>query len=228
MTDDSSILDEIRELAALAVTEGDLTETAETIVGMAVQTVGADEGSLTVFRSRGRLETLAPTAPVVTEADHLQYELGEGPCVAAVWEEDSFVCHDLARDPRWPVWGPKAAALGLGALLATRLRIGERSLGALNLFSHWTREFNAEDRDHARVFATHATATLLSVQEREHLRIAVESRTTIGQAQGILMARYELDAGQAFSVLRRYSENANRKLRVVAEQVVSDGQLPPC
>ncbi|MGH3413818.1 MAG: ANTAR domain-containing protein [Marmoricola sp.] len=121
--------------------------------------------------------------------------------------------------------GPKASTLGLAALLATRLQI-ERTLGALNLFSRSAREFGAGARDHARVFAAHAAATLLTVGERQDLHIAVDSRTTIGQAQGILMERYELDAAQAFSVLRRLSQSTNRKLHDVAGDVVRSGELP--
>jgi AmiR/NasT family two-component response regulator len=48
----------------------------------------------------------------------------------------------------------------------------------------------------------------------------------VGQAQGILMERYSIDAGQAFTVLRRYSSHLNRKLRLVAEDIVKSRELP--
>jgi GAF domain-containing protein len=124
------------------------------------------------------------------------------------------------------VWGPKAAALGFGSLLAARLSIGGQTIGALNLYSSEVREYSTDDRDTAVIFATHAASTLVSVRERENLKEAVAGRTVIGQAQGILMARFELDADRAFAVLRRFSQTANIKLRAVAELVVNSGDLP--
>jgi len=42
----------------------------------------------------------------------------------------------------------------------------------------------------------------------------------------MLMQRYQLDAEQAFKVMRRYGSHTNRKLRHVAEGIVRDRQLP--
>jgi hypothetical protein len=54
-----------------------------------------------------------------------------------------------------------------------------------------------------------------------HLENALESRDTIGQAKGILMARQGISADEAFEVLRRASQRSNRKLRDVAADVVA-------
>ena len=223
---ESSLLETLRALAELAVNDDDLTETAESVVALACDTLDCQHAGLTVFRAGGSFETLAPTGPLVSEADQLQYQLREGPCVEAAWEEETFVSNDLAQDPRYPNWGPKAAAMGFGSLLAARLSIGGTTIGALNLYSTQTREYSAEDRDTAVTFASHAAATLMTVRERENLKEAVEGRTLIGQAQGILMERFELDAARAFAVLRRFSQSQNIKLRKVAELVVENGGLP--
>jgi AmiR/NasT family two-component response regulator len=67
----------------------------------------------------------------------------------------------------------------------------------------------------------------MSVRQRENLLTALDARTLIGQAQGILMERFGIDADRAFGVLRRYSQARNVKLRVVAEELVSQRSLPP-
>lgn len=226
MTESDALLSTLKDLAALTVSDSDFAETAETAVALACETIGCDHAGLTVFTSGGGFETMGETAPIVAEADRMQYEYREGPCVEAAWEQDTFVCNDLANDTRWPTWGPKAAALGFGSLLAARLTIGGETLGALNLYSANVREFTADDRDTAVILATHAAAPLLAVRERENLRIAVDGRTIIGQAQGILMQRFDVDADTAFAVLRRYSQVQNIKLRSVAELVVAEGGLP--
>ena len=55
---------------------------------------------------------------------------------------------------------------------------------------------------------------------------AIETRTVIGQAIGIVMERYDLDEDRAFSVLRRISSHENTKLRDVAAQLVATRRLP--
>jgi AmiR/NasT family two-component response regulator len=67
---------------------------------------------------------------------------------------------------------------------------------------------------------------LATAQEREHLAEAVLTRDLIGQAKGILMERHKLTADQAFAVLVRASQQANLKLRALAEQLTRTGQLP--
>jgi len=223
---ETSILETLRALAALAVSDDDLAETAEGVVALACDTLDCTYAGLTVFRAGGSFETLAPTDPLVSEADQLQYQLREGPCVEAAWEDETFVSNDLANDPRYPSWGPKAAAMGFGSLLAARLTIGDSTIGALNLYATETREYSLDDRDTAVVFASHAAATIMTVRERDNLKEAVEGRTLIGQAQGILMERFDLDAQRAFAVLRRFSQTQNVKLRQVAELVIENGSLP--
>jgi len=61
----------------------------------------------------------------------------------------------------------------------------------------------------------------------EQLTKAVEHRTTIGIAMGILMERLDLDADAAFAYLRRVSSHQNRKLHVIAGEIAASRVLPP-
>ena len=60
----------------------------------------------------------------------------------------------------------------------------------------------------------------------EHLHRALESRTVIGKAIGILMSRLELDDDAAFAYLRRYSQTHNLKLHDICAKLVATGELP--
>ena len=53
------------------------------------------------------------------------------------------------------------------------------------------------------------------------------SRTVIGQAEGVLMERFGMEPDQAFAYLRRISQDGNRKLAEVAEELVRTRRLPP-
>jgi AmiR/NasT family two-component response regulator len=70
----------------------------------------------------------------------------------------------------------------------------------------------------------HATRQDLAAARREvaGLRAALETRHTIGLAQGILMARHTLSVAQAFDYLRRRSQSDNVKLRQIAVDLVAE------
>src|SRR3954454_23013594 len=76
---------------------------------------GVDFVSITVNRPDQSMSTMASTDPLAEQADSLQYELREGPCYSAVTDERFVLVDDLAAAVDFPRYGPKAAALGLGA-----------------------------------------------------------------------------------------------------------------
>jgi hypothetical protein len=80
--------------------------------------------------------------------------------------------------------------------------------------------------DVAEAFAHHASLALGAVTERDNLNQAVAARHRVGLAQGILMTRRRLTAEQAFTLLRRESQNTHVKLRTIAQTVIQTGDLP--
>ncbi|HEU4907332.1 MAG TPA: response regulator, partial [Propionibacteriaceae bacterium] len=58
------------------------------------------------------------------------------------------------------------------------------------------------------------------------LRQALQSNRTIGTAVGILMTRYDLEPKSAFQVLVRTSQQNNRKMNDIAEELLRTGVLP--
>ncbi len=77
----------------------------------------------------------------------------------------------------------------------------------------------------ADLLGRHAGAAARNVNSRVSLSHAVEARNRVGQAQGILMARYRITAEQAFAVLLRHSQDTNTKLRQLADDVILTGRL---
>ena len=187
---------------------------------------GADHCGISLRRRRGRVETAAATSETARHCDQLQYDLGDGPCLEAVWKESSYLICDTAASERWPAWGRKVADAGVGSVLSIRLANEAETLGALNLYAASTDGFAPDDVDVAVVYAAHATNAMKAAQLISGLSTAVESRHLIGVAQGILMHRFELSMEDAFEVLRRYSSHTNVKLREVAALVVDTRSLP--
>ncbi|HZQ81412.1 MAG TPA: ANTAR domain-containing protein [Gaiellaceae bacterium] len=69
--------------------------------------------------------------------------------------------------------------------------------------------------------------TLQRFAEYHDLQGAFGRRAIIEQAKGILMARHQLDADQAFALLRQHSQRTGRRLADVAAAVVESHQLLP-
>ena len=58
--------------------------------------------------------------------------------------------------------------------------------------------------------------------EIDGLREALETRAMIGQALGMFMERYQIDAQHAWALLVRISQQTNTPVRVVAGKMTSD------
>ncbi|HEU0288031.1 MAG TPA: GAF and ANTAR domain-containing protein [Nocardioidaceae bacterium] len=201
--------------------------TAGEIVEYVRGQLDANHAGLTLIRAGRRLETVAPTDELVERADRLQYELDEGPCRDSSWHRETLLSSDLATDDRWPEWAAKVAALGIASVLAVELSsVEDRRIGAINVYWTQRREFTPDDVAFANIFARHAALALSQSMNEQGLNTALDTRKLIGQAQGILMERYQLDEARAFEVLRRYSQDHNVKLRQVAEHLIANRRLP--
>ncbi len=215
------------ELAASLQSAPTPTETAGDIVSYVRAQLDADQAGISVIGSRSRLTTTAPTAPLVEELDRLQSVLGEGPCYDNTWPGQTLTRSALADDGRWPTWAREAAALGVASLLASALTTVEgRRIGCI--CAYWTqpRSFIQDDVAFMAIFARHAALALSQTWNDAGLHTALDTRKLIGQAQGLLMERYDLDEARAFEVLRRYSQDHNIKLRDVAAHLIAARQLP--
>lgn len=213
----------VREaVAALVNSLADLSEDSlETLTAAARDTVpGADYASITVVNEDGTVETLAPTDPVIAVVDQIQAELKEGPCYDAATDDAVYVAEDLANDERWPNYGPKAVAHGIGSQMGVDLHHPGSARAALNLYSHDTWHFVGAVET-AELFASHASLVLGYVQASDHFQAALSSRKTIGQALGIVMERYGIDEDRAFQFMIRVSQDSNVKVREVAADIVA-------
>ncbi len=209
------------------------------IADLSCQTIpGCDFAGMSFVQGK-TIETPAQTHPAVGELDALQSEIGEGPCVDAIAEHETFYVEDLDSESRWPTFAPKAVERGMASMLSLRLFIeenedGERTMGALNLYSRERSAFDETAQEVGLILASHASVALAGSQalgrkddEVANLHLALSGRDVIGQAKGILMERERLTAEQAFDVLRRASQHLNIKLREVAERVTVTGERPP-
>lgn len=198
-------------------------ETLALIVASAVQTVpGAEHAGVSLLRSDGSIISYTPSTETVAEVDQLQSTFREGPCVTALWDEHTVVVDDLpAEADRWPRFAPAAAAHGIESMLSFQLFARADTLGALNLYATEPKGFTPDAQTLGSLFATHAAMALGEAQHAAQLHQALATRDTIGQAKGMLMERFGLDAESAFAMLVRSSQETNLKLVDVAAWLTS-------
>ncbi|SDC23393.1 GAF domain-containing protein [Geodermatophilus telluris] len=220
-------------LAAVArelLNEPDEQHTLQRVVDAAAATLGPQVwASVSLVRQRREVDTPATSDDRAARADELQYELTEGPCLDAIWEQETFQIDDMTADERYPRWSRAVAEqTGIRSSLSLQLftDADQESLGGLNLYSPRRGAFDAQTRGEALAFAAQAAVAVTSARTEEHLRSVMATRTLIGQAQGILMERLRITADQAFGVLSRLSQQSNVKLREIARRLVETGEVP--
>jgi GAF domain-containing protein len=200
--------------------------TIERIAEFAMTATSCDDAGIMLVQGRNQIETAAATSSRVGEAHNLQIIFDEGPCLDAIDGGPLYLANDVAADLRWPTWGPAVAELGMRSVLSIRLETRARRYGSLNLYANRIDAFDDDDVAVASIFVTHASVALATAHNEEGLQVAIDARKLIGQAQGILMERYDLDATRAFDFLRRQSQHHNIKLREVAAWVVEHRTSP--
>ena len=187
---------------------------------------GVDGSSVSLLRGQG-FETNNTTSADVRDLDRVQYQAAKGPCVAAIQGGQRMNVALEEDDPRWPEFAAAARAQGFVGVLSTPLVVRDRHLGALNLYSRTQAGFGEAAERAAQIFADEASVVLsnalaFAAAETVNTQLgeALASRDVIGQAKGILMARHGCTSDEAFELLRQDSQQANRKLRAVAQEVV--------
>ncbi len=190
--------------------------------------LGAAGATITAV-SAGGPKTIASSSSQLTAIDEAQYRLGAGPCLEAVTGTIVTV-DDFAADSRWPSVAEAAAAAGVQSSVSVPMRAVN---GSLNVYEAGTGSHGSDQIQLAAALARQLETALVSIEMHrrtavvaEQLTEALSSRAEIEQAKGILMARNGIDADSAFAQLRDQSMYENRKLRVIAEEIVRQAVTP--
>lgn len=201
------------------------TVIAELAEHAAVEIPGAQYAGITLTRKSKGVETPAATHPYPMLLDKIQQRHREGPCLTAAWEKNIVYVADLETDDRFPCYRRDALAeTPIRSIMAFQLFIEGETMGALNVYSEQPDAFGDDSRSIGLVFAAHSSVAWNAARRDEQFRQALASRDTIGQAKGMLMERYGVDAVQAFDLLRKLSQDSNIPLIKIAKEFVEKSQ----
>ena len=214
----------VQQLHSRPDTDSD-TVVAELAEHAAVEIPGAQYAGVTVTRNAKQIDTPAATHKWPILLDEIQQLHREGPCLTAAWEEKTIHVPDLETDDRFPLYRRDALEqTPIRSVMAFQMFIAGETMGALNVYAEEPRAFGQASRDIGLIFAAHSSVAWNSARRDEQFRRALASRDTIGQAKGMIMERYGVDAVQAFEVLRKLSQDSNVPLVEVATELVTKAQ----
>lgn len=223
----------LHQMAAVVLGEETVDAILDLLVSLAAAHIPGTAGaSVSVMRTAG-YETSNASSAEVHDIDVRQYETGQGPCVGAMRDGVRYNVALAAERRRWPDFCAVAEAGGMRSMLSTPLRVRDRTLGALNLYSRAEGTYGLAEVAQAQTFADHAAVVLSNAmayttaeKANGQLQEALVTRSVIGQAQGLIMAARGCPPEEAFDVLREISQRSHRKLREVAQDVVDHRRLP--
>jgi ANTAR domain/GAF domain len=194
----------------------------ELLAGAAESVPGAEYAGITVTKRHRLCETAAATHRYPAVLDQIQHRHHQGPCLSAAASQSRVRIDDLVADRRWPLYREEALKqTPIRSILSFGMFGDSQTTAALNFYAEPAHAFDDHSVDLGLLFATHAALVWNMVRRDQQFRTALFSRDLIGQAKGILMERFEMDAGAAFALLTRMSQDSNTPVTQVAQRVVT-------
>jgi len=216
----------LSEIARDLQQASDLAGVMARVVRSAVALVpGAQDGSISLVHARRKITSHGATGDLPRLFDQLQEQTGQGPCLDAVFERETVRVEDLATEDRWPDLACRAAEAGIHGALCLQLFVAGDDLGTLNLISRQPGAFGDDSEQVGLLLAAHAAVAVSDALQLAGVTRALANRDLIGQAKGVLMERHKLTSQQAFDLLAQASQNTNRTIAGVAEDITTTSQL---
>ncbi len=187
---------------------------------------GARYAGITTTDDHGRVDTPATAGIYPSLLDAIQKRHQQGPCLQAAVGSHPVLVDDLGTDSRWPDYQRDALrTTPIRSVLSVELCKYRHSGGALNLYAEEPRAFDAESQAVGFIWAAHAGQAWHALRREAEFRSALASRDIIGQAKGMVMERYRIDATAAFGLLRKLSQQSNIPVAEIARRLVEAEHL---
>jgi len=230
---ETSLVRSLVEMADTLVDDFDVIDLLTGLADRCVNLLGVSAAGVMLASARGSLQLVASSSEAMRVVELFELQAREGPCLDA-FETGEPVEHESLRSGagRWPRFATVAVEGGFRSAIALPLRLRDRTIGALNLFSVEDKPMAEDDLLIARAFADLATISVLqhgtsaeNQRVNEQLNNALAKRLLIEQAKGVIFERAGVDMPEAFNRLRTYARNNNLLLTDVAQAAI-DGTLP--
>lgn len=128
---------------------------------------------------------------------------------------------DVATEGRWPEFRDAVLAESpIRSIRSFEMFTNEQKMGALNVYAECPNAFDTESEEIGLVFTTHGALALQAARRDDQFRSTLASRDVIGQAKGMLMERFNIDAVAALNLLMRLSQEHNIRVSHISRRIV--------
>jgi len=194
------------------------------LLGTAVKFVPGVEHAALTMGGRDGVQTVAATPgyPVLLTEIQQRYK---GACGSPTWKGDVIRIDDVTAHKRWRGYcRDLATETSVRSIMTIPLLVNRHNMGALHLYAERPDAFDAESEESAMIMGTHIALAWTMLRHDQQFRSALASRDLIGQAKGILMERFGIDAVSAFDLLSKLSQDSNIAVVDIARRLVEPGQ----
>jgi ANTAR domain/GAF domain len=227
------LAEHISEVARLLENDDEGDASLLRLAGLGVELVPGATAAAVAITAGTQTYTFAVSDARISELHRLQFASGEGPVVETLRYNEARHVPDTSVEGRWQAFCRAVTEAGLHSLVSLPLHTAHRPAGAVALYADCPGAFSGAAHDIALLFAAQGGTAVHNAgmygacrQLTENLQAALEGRAIIEQAKGVLHAKLAVSPDEAFELIRRYSQNTNQKVRIIAAQLVR-GEIDP-
>ena len=174
------------------------------LVERVVEVIPVDGAGVLLMDSDVEHHFVAASDDAILGIESLQMDLQEGPCLVAYRTGQAVAIRDLANDTTFARFSPAAAMAGVGAVYSFPLRLDDRQLGALELYTKEPLDLPEADLVGAQTLADVAAAYLFNARSRESAEEVTRASTELAATLQESLLPPDLPVVPEFSVEARF------------------------
>jgi transcriptional regulator with GAF, ATPase, and Fis domain len=217
------------DAAAAMVNQDDVADTLAKLMSSCADLTSADALGLLIRTAAGELEMLSATSHQAAELELYQLQHDCGPCLDSIRTGrplSAVAPEDIVE--RWGAVGEAITTAGYQSVHTAPLRWHGETIGALNAFRKTLDQVSADEMLLFQAFADVATIVIVQTTEltveqlSSRIDAALEGRTVIEQAKGVLAQYKGVDMATAYQLLRARGDEQNQTLTEVAARILQE------
>ena len=166
--DASLLVSAMATLSRTATEDFSAAELLASLCRVAAEALDVDGAGVMIRSAEGRNLFVHASCERVQPVERLQETLQQGPCADSMTRQEPVVIDDLTEGTRWPTLQRLSSDLGLGAVLAMPMLVGQR-VGVLDLYRLQPGPWRTEEVS-AQVLADMAVSYLVMAHDRDESR----------------------------------------------------------
>ena len=222
-------LERLARVTKLLQTQRSLPAKLETIVAIVKRTLPKCDAAGVILLIEGEPTSAAASDRLTIEIDLVQYDTGQGPCLAALADSNVVRIDVMEQDERFSRVAPGALAYNVNSVLSIPLTTQDGTVGALNIYSHDVNAFDERAEELILPLAEYAAEVIASsplyaysLDMVDGLVETLESQAVIERAVGVLTATEGLSSDRALDRLRHLALSSGEPMHTVADWLLKE------